>query len=88
MRHGVISNCRMKARGGMVAWSTCSISMLAPTFFQNCCSIWPLARPRGVAVNIILNSTGLPYSLISALAFATSYGSAPSSLHLTHEPSP
>ena len=60
MRHGVSWNWRMKARGGMVAWSTCSISMLAPTCFQNCCSTWPTVRPRGVAVTSILNSTGLP----------------------------
>ena len=50
----------MKARGTTVAWSICSISMLAPTRFQNCCSTWPIVRPRGVAVTIILNSTGLP----------------------------
>ncbi len=88
MRHGVMSNLRWKARGGIVAWSTCSISMVTPMFFQSCWRIWPLARPRGVAVNSILNATGLPYSLISALALLTSSGSAPSSLHLTHEPSP
>ena len=60
IRHGVSWNWRMKARGTTVAWSTCSISMLTPTCFQNCCRTWPMVRPRGVAVTIILNSTGLP----------------------------
>src|SRR4029078_12368252 len=60
MRHGVTSNLRWNGRGGMVAWSTCSISISAPTFFQSCCSTWPLARPRGVAGNSIFNLTGFP----------------------------
>src|SRR5262249_60202974 len=88
MRHGVSWKLRANARVTIEVWSRCSVSMSAPTCFQNCCSTWPLARPRGVAVTSILNATGLPYSWMSCRAFAGSYGSAPSSLHLTQEPSP
>ena len=48
--------------------------MLAPARFQNCCSTWPTARPRGVAVNEHLEIDGLAVVLDQRLGLLDVFG--------------